>query len=136
MLDTFQTEQRVGEFADVTRPASQRDLFHTIEWDSRKRGVRILEVREGYTAGQKEHRVLEGFALWNPVTGRVEFHAYNYNFEADFLFKGEYTLLEKDKLQRTYEVHYPNDHEFAKRGYPVIKFRVPRNLYAPGPGHD
>jgi len=77
----------------------------------------------------KEHRILEGFALWNPVTGRVEFHAYN--FEADFLFKGEYTLLEKDKLQRTYEVYYPNDHEHAKRGYPVIKFRETYTLRDP-----
>jgi hypothetical protein len=30
VLDAFQTEQRVGEFADVARLASQRDHFHTI----------------------------------------------------------------------------------------------------------
>ena len=99
------------------------DRLSAYEWGPQKRVLRFVE---GYLAGRKETRVLEGFAFWNPVTGRVEFYAYNSN--EDFLFKGEYTILEKDKIQREYEVYYPADHDYAKRGYSVIKFRETSTL--------
>ncbi len=69
-------EAFIGEWepseAEKKKNPNRRDFISAFEWDSRKRGVRILE---GYSAGQKEHRILEGFALWNHVTSRVEFHA-------------------------------------------------------------
>ena len=96
------------------------------EWGPQKRVVRFLE---GYLPDQKDTRILEGFAFWNAVTGRVEFYAYN--SRDDFLFKGEYTLLEKDRVQREFEVYYPADHDFAKRGYSVIKFRETNTMKDP-----
>lgn len=56
----------------------------------------------------------------------MEYHAYNN--EADLLYKGEYTLLEKDRLEMSFEVHHPNDHDFAKRGHSVILFKVTYSL--------
>jgi len=95
-----------------------------LEWGPQQRGVRI---REGCPIDQDRDKcVLEGFIFWNAVTGRLEFFANNN--EADLLFKGEHTLLEKDKLQVMFEVFYPGDHEFAKRGHPIILFKQTYSL--------
>jgi pimeloyl-ACP methyl ester carboxylesterase len=88
-------------------------------WGVHQRPVRILE---GCPYDQKDNCMLEGFSFLNPVTGRVEYQAYNN--EADLLYKGEYMLVEKDKLHMIVDVHYPNDHDFAKRGHPIIMFRI------------
>ncbi|MCI0490689.1 MAG: hypothetical protein L0229_29195 [Blastocatellia bacterium] len=129
-IPTKYFEPFIGEWepsdSDKQKNPRFKDWVSAFEWGPQKRVVRILE---GYPAGQKEKRILEGFAFWNPVTGRVEFYAYN--SDADFLFKGEYTILEKGKIQREYEVYYPADHDFAKRGYNVIKFRETHTLKDP-----
>ncbi|MEW6212561.1 MAG: alpha/beta hydrolase [Acidobacteriota bacterium] len=104
-------------------PELKGKIQKIFEWGSHKRPVRILE---GCLFNQRGDCMLEGFSFWNPVTGRVEYYAYNN--EADLLYKGEYTLLEKDKLHMVFEVFYPSDHDFAKRGHPVILFRVAYSL--------
>lgn len=95
----------------------------TYEWGSQKRIVRLFEV---HAPDQKEEGLLEGFVLWNPVTHKVEFYAYNK--ESDFLFRGEYTILEENRIQRIYDVYYPTDHRFYKGGNAVITFRETSSL--------
>lgn len=95
----------------------------TLEWSSEKKIIRFYEV---HAPGKKEESVLEGMAFWNPVTHKVEFYAYNK--DSDFLFKGEYTILEENLIQRVYEVYYPIDHQFYKSGNAVITFRETSSL--------
>ena len=90
----------------------------TIAFDKQERTVHLVEA---HATGNISDRVLEGFAFWNPVTGHVEF--YSYNSESDFLFKGIYSLLKNDTLQRTYDVYYPPGHDYYKRGLAVLSFR-------------
>ncbi len=123
-IPTGYVEAFIGEWeappeVKEKRPELKGKIQKIFAWGSHQRPVRILE---GCPYNQKDNCMLEGFSFWNPVTGRVEYHAYNN--EADLLYKGEYTLLEKDKLQMAFEVHYPTDHDFAKRGHPVILFKV------------
>ncbi|MCI0553938.1 MAG: alpha/beta hydrolase, partial [Anaerolineae bacterium] len=118
-FEAFIGEWEAPDEVKEKHPELKGKIQKIFAWGSHKRPVRILE---GCPYNQKDNCMLEGFSFWNPVTGRVEYHAYNN--EADLLYKGEYTLLEKDKLQMAFEVHYPNDHDFAKRGHPVILFRV------------
>jgi hypothetical protein len=95
----------------------------TIEFDHQKRSVHLIEA---HAPGNKFYRVIEGFAFWNPLTGRVEFFANN--SESDFLFKGEYSILSDDKIQRKYDVFYPKSHEYYKMGHAILSFRETMTL--------
>lgn len=95
----------------------------TIEFDMKKRSVHLIEA---HTPNNKGNRTLEGLALWNPLTDRVEF--YGYNSDSDFLFKGEYTILKNDLIQRIYDVYYPSGHEFYKNGHAILTFRETMTL--------
>ncbi len=99
-------------------PDMAKQPLITWEWGSNRKTIKIFEH---HSEGNKEKGVFEGHIYWNPVTNKIEF--FGYNKQDNFLFKGEFTILEQEKTQRIYDVYYPQTHQFYKSGNAVISFK-------------